>query len=78
MALPQATILGEPTRGIHSDIYSKGLSNGWQVGLSNQKYILPNGKVYEKEGLPPHKAAPFKGDVVEQGKDDVLEQAIAY
>jgi carboxyl-terminal processing protease len=78
MALPQATILGEPTRGIHSDVYSKALSNGWQVGLSNQKYILPNGKVYEKEGLPPHKPVPFKGDVVELGKDPVLEQAIAY
>jgi carboxyl-terminal processing protease len=78
MALPQATILGEPTRGIHSDVYSKALSNGWQVGLSNQKYILPDGKVYEKEGLPPHKAVPFKGDVVELGKDPVLEQAIAY
>lgn len=78
MALPQATILGEPTRGIHSDVYSKALSNGWQIGLSNQKYILPDGKVYEKEGLPPHKAVPFKGDVVEQGRDNVLEQAIAY
>jgi hypothetical protein len=77
MALPQATIIGERTRGIHSDVYSKALSNGWQVGLSNQKYILPNGKVYEKDGLPPNKAIPFKGDVVEQGKDRMLEQAIA-
>jgi carboxyl-terminal processing protease len=78
MALPQATIVGEPTEGIHSDIYSEPLSNGWFVSLSNQKYILPNGKVYEKEGLPPHKPVPFKGDVIEQGRDVMLEQAIAY
>jgi len=78
MALPQATIVGEPTEGIHSDIYSEPLSNGWFVSLSNQKYILPNGKVYEKVGLPPHKTVPFKGDVLEQGRDVMLEQAIAY
>jgi carboxyl-terminal processing protease len=78
MALPQATIVGEPTEGIHSDIYSEPLSNGWFVSLSNQKYILPNGKVYEKEGLPPHRTVPFKGDVIEQGRDVMLEQAIAY
>jgi carboxyl-terminal processing protease len=77
MALPQATIVGEPTEGIHSDIYSRPLSNGWFVSLSNQKYILPNGKVYEKEGLPPHKPVPFKGDVIEQGRDVMLEQVIA-
>jgi len=76
MALPQVTILGEPTRGIHSDIYLKKLSNGWQLGLSNQKYILPNGKVYEKDGLPPHNFMSFKGDVLEQGRDDLLEHAI--
>jgi hypothetical protein len=78
MALPQATIIGEPTEGIHSDIYSAALSNGWRVGLSNQRYMLPNGKVYEKEGLPPHKPVPFKGDVIGQGRDLLLEQAIAY
>jgi carboxyl-terminal processing protease len=78
MALPQATIVGEPTEGIHSDIYSEALSNGWFVSLSNQKYMLPNGKVYEKAGLPPHKSVPFKGDVIEQGRDVMLEQALAY
>jgi len=78
MALPQATIVGEPTEGIHSDIYSEALSNGWLVSLSNQKYMLPNGKVYEKVGLPPHQTVPFTGDVIEQGRDVMLEQAIAY
>jgi C-terminal processing protease CtpA/Prc len=74
--LPQVTIIGEPTRGIHSDIYLKKLSNGWQVGLSNQKYMLPDGRVYEKVGLPPHKLFDFKGDVVEKAKDELLELAL--
>jgi hypothetical protein len=78
MALPQVTTLGEFTGGIHSDIYMKKLSNGWQIGLSNQKYVLPDGKVYEKIGLPPKIPMTFKGDVVEQGRDDILERAIAY
>jgi C-terminal processing protease CtpA/Prc len=56
----------------------KKLSNGWQIGLSNQRYMLPDGKVYEKIGLPPKIPMTFKGDVVEQGSDEILERAIAY
>jgi hypothetical protein len=78
IALPQVTTLGEDTGGIHSDIYLKKLSNGWQIGLSNQRYMLPDGKVYEKIGLPPRVPMTFKGDVVEQGSDEILERAIAY
>jgi hypothetical protein len=78
MALPQVTTLGEFTGGIHSDIYLKKLSNGWQVGLSNQRYILPDGKVYEAIGLPPKIPMTFTGDVVEHGGDEILERAIAY
>ena len=76
MGVPQVPIIGEPTRGIHSDIYMKKLPNGWQVGLSNQKYMLPDGTVYEKAGLPPHKFISFKGDVLELGRDELLEQAL--
>lgn len=77
MTLPRATIVGEPTGGFHSDIWERKLSNGWVVGLSAEKFTLPNGKVYEKVGLPPHQLMAFAGDVIEKGRDDLLEAALA-
>lgn len=76
MTLPQVTIIGERTEGMHSDVYERTLSNGWKVGLSNESYILPDGKIYEKIGLSPQISMPFGGDVIEQGKDDILERAL--
>jgi carboxyl-terminal processing protease len=29
--LPNVTIIGEPTNGSYSDIYSKKLPNGWRI-----------------------------------------------
>jgi C-terminal processing protease CtpA/Prc len=75
--LPQAVIVGEPTEGMHSDIYERKLSNGWRVGLSKESYILPDGKIYEKIGLSPQIVVPFDGDVIEQGRDNILERALS-
>jgi hypothetical protein len=33
-------------------------------------------EIYEKIGLPPRISMPFRGDVIEQGKDDILERAL--
>ena len=74
--LPQATIIGERTEGMHSDIYERKLSNGWKVGLSNESYTLPDGKIYEKIGRSPQISIPFSGDVIEQGTDEILERAL--
>ncbi len=76
--LPQATIIGERTEGMHSDIYERKLSNGWRVGLSKESYILPDGKIYEKIGLAPQISMPFEGDVIERGRDDIIERAIGF
>jgi hypothetical protein len=77
MTLPRATLVGEPTGGFHSDIWERKLPNGWIVGLSAEKFTLPDGNVYEKIGLPPHKVMPFAGDVIEKGRDELLEAALA-
>jgi len=77
MMLPRAIIVGEPTGGFHSDIWERKLSNGWIVGLSAEKFILPDGEVYEKVGLPPHLLIPFAGDVIEKARDELLEAAVA-
>lgn len=74
-AIPSAIILGENTNGMHSDVMVINLSNGWRLGLSNQKYMLPDGKVYEKIGLPPHKSAAMN-DILTEKKDAILETAL--
>lgn len=51
--LPQVTVMGQPTQGAHSDVLTRTLPNGWQVGLSNEVYTLADGQVYEGVGIPP-------------------------
>ena len=50
--LPNVTIVGEPSEGIFSDIYSQRLPNGWLITLSNQRYLTPQGVCYEGVGVP--------------------------
>jgi hypothetical protein len=63
-ALPQVVRIGEPTLGILSDNLYKRLPNGWEVGLSNERYTAPGGEVYEGTGIPPQVPAPvwIEGD----------------
>lgn len=73
VSLPNCISIGENTGGAHSDILQKKLSNGWTIGLSNQVYTMPDGKVYEKIGIAP------KIEVVNpigHKEDRVLEKAI--
>jgi carboxyl-terminal processing protease len=62
-ALPQAKRIGDPTLGILSDNLYKRLPNGWEVGLSNERYETPGGELYEGTGIPPH----FPADVWVEG-----------
>jgi len=52
-ALPQVTLLGEPTQGILSDNLFHRLPCGWEVSLSNEAYESLLGRCYEAEGVPP-------------------------
>jgi len=76
--IPNVIIMGENTAGIHSDIYFTKLSNGWNIGLSNQKYMMPDKKVYEKIGVPPTVRIQMNNDILQTEKDILIEQAIHY
>ncbi|OUL59632.1 serine hydrolase [Pseudoalteromonas ulvae] len=52
-ALPHATLIGEPTNGALSDILQFNLPNGWQVGLSNERYTDLQGQSIENVGVLP-------------------------
>jgi carboxyl-terminal processing protease len=59
--LPQATVMGQPTQGAHSDVLTRTLPNGWELGLSNEVYTLADGQVYEGVGVPPAIQTPAPG-----------------
>ena len=56
--LPHVTFVGEPTLGIFSDDLTKHLPNGWKVSISNEFYAMPDGSIYESDGLPPQMPTP--------------------
>jgi carboxyl-terminal processing protease len=58
MALPNVTMIGTRTYGVLSDVLSKPLPNGWDVGMSNEIYTAVDGKVYEGIGIPPDVVVP--------------------
>jgi carboxyl-terminal processing protease len=65
-SLPGALLVGQPTQGALSDMLTKRLPNGWEYTLSNETYTAPDGKVFEKTGIPPThplvEAAPRNSD----------------
>lgn len=74
--LPNVTILGEPSNGSYSDIYSKKLPNGWRINLSNQRYFSLGMNNYEGVGTPVDiESKNMVKDVVDK-KDSVLSKAI--
>lgn len=75
--MPQVTVMGQATAGAHSDILTHNLPNGWEIGFSHQIYKTPDGTVYEGPGLPPDIEKKFDTDGFLDGKDTLLEEAIA-
>jgi hypothetical protein len=76
-ALPQTTLVGENSSGILSDILSKTLPNGWEIGLSNEVYLDSVGVNHEVNGVPPAITAPtFSLQAMEQGRDAAIDAAL--
>lgn len=53
------TLIGEPSQGVFSDVMEWTLPNGFNIGLSNEFYLTPNGEWYEGQGVPVDVAVPF-------------------
>jgi carboxyl-terminal processing protease len=74
--IPNVTIIGEPTNGSYSDIYSRKLPNGWRVNLSNQRYFSVGMMNYEGRGTPVDiDVKNMLADVIDK-EDRVLLKAI--
>ena len=57
--LPHVTVIGERSQGILSNVLEWELPNGFDIGLSNEFYLTPNGQWYEGEGIPVAIEVPF-------------------
>lgn len=52
-ALPNAKLIGQPTRGSLSDAVPKTLPNGWTYTLSVETVMTPDGETVEVRGVKP-------------------------
>jgi len=79
LALPQAVLLGEPSRGVLSDMLLMGLPNGWRTSLSNEIYTACDGVCYEGQGISPHIPIPvFRTADFYAGLKAPVEQALTW
>jgi C-terminal processing protease CtpA/Prc len=76
MRFANVTRVGEPTAGALSDVLPFKLPNGWEIGLSNERYFASDGVVYEDRGVPPHLPAPMTRESLNQNTDPGLEAAM--
>ncbi|WP_164827997.1 S41 family peptidase [Paenibacillus ehimensis] len=74
--IDRVTVIGETTRGIHSDVLMNILPNEWIVMLSAEQYKAADGKVYERVGLKPDEEVLIRNEDIQAGKDPVLARAI--
>ena len=76
--LPNVTIVGERSNGSYSDLYTKKLPNGWQVSLSNQRYLSAQKVNYEGVGTPVDIEVKNMLQDFENNNDTVLIAALEH
>ncbi|MEE4218797.1 MAG: S41 family peptidase [Xanthomonadales bacterium] len=77
-ALPQVTIVGQPSTGILSDNLRKHLPNGWYTTISNEYYCAADGQLFEGSGVPVDVETPvFVAGDFRAGYHRAVDEAIA-
>ncbi|WP_088831280.1 S41 family peptidase [Paenibacillus tyrfis] len=74
--IDRVTVIGETTRGIHSDAMMNILPNEWILFLSAEQYMAADGKVYERIGLKPDEEVLIRKEDIQAGNDPVLARAV--
>lgn len=75
--LPNTTQIGDTTNGSHSTMIGRELQNGWYYTLATQEVTFADGKSYEGIGMIPDWLVTNSRSRLDQGIDDVLDEAIA-
>jgi len=71
--LPNVTTMGTATGGGLSDVLNFTLPNGWELGLSHQIYLAPDGAAYEGVGIPPDITVPVDVAAYLRGEDPLID-----
>ncbi|GAB5535932.1 MAG: hypothetical protein Rubg2KO_21810 [Rubricoccaceae bacterium] len=75
--LPNVLLVGEPTGGAFSNQFDVALPNGWDLSLSNERYVSRDGDAFEGVGVPPDVLEVPSEAALDAGRDNVLERALA-
>jgi hypothetical protein len=75
--MPNVTTMGTPTGGGLSDVLNFRLPNGWELGLSHQIYLAPDGSAFEGVGIPPDVTLPVDVSAYKAGHDPLIAAALA-
>lgn len=75
--LPQVTLMGDTTNGGHSTMIGRALANGWFYTLPTQRVWMADGLSREGVGIPPDVRVVNSRTELDQGKDAVLDAALA-
>lgn len=77
--MPNVTLIGEASHGAFSNVLEWTLPNGFNIGMSNEFYLTPEGVWYEGSGIPVDIEVPFfTREQREQGIDLGIEAAAAH
>jgi C-terminal processing protease CtpA/Prc len=69
--------VGDTTAGVYSDPLQKRLPNGWRIGISNERYVAPDGRIYEARGIAPDVRIGFNPEMMSSdGNDPGIRKAI--
>jgi C-terminal processing protease CtpA/Prc len=69
--------VGGPTAGANGEITGVSLPGGYTIGFTGQQVTWPNGSQLQRRGLQPDVAAAPTVAGIRNGRDEVLEAAIA-
>lgn len=74
---PHVIVVGDTSAGVYSDPLHKPLPNGWSIGVSNERYVAPDGRLYEGQGILPDVRVGFNPEMMaKDGRDPILEKAL--
>ena len=76
MPFPYVTTIGETSSGAFSDVLNRTLPNGWEIGLSNERFLSSDGIDYQKIGIPPDIEIPLSEVDLAVGRDSILDTAL--
>jgi len=75
--LPNVTIMGDTTGGATANPAERNLGDGWRYTVSRWIERTADRQIIEWQGIPPDEYVPWDASLAAQGRDLILEAALA-